>query len=131
MQARFLFMTFGVFATVYGALLMVAPNLVGNVGTLPAEAEFLAHINQSRAPTMLGLGLLAWLFRDGDAPETPTALTGLIIANVVLAVSLALSQLTPAATVLGWPLTVLHAVWAAGFASLRFGARARRGDSHA
>lgn len=130
MKTRYLFMSFGVFAIVYAALLIVAPQAVGNIGSVAAEAEFLSHINQSRAPTLLGLGVLAWMFRDRDAePATAIALVGLCIANFVLAIALALAQFTAAATSFGWLLVALYATWGIGFGYLRFGNR--RGGSNA
>ena len=130
MRGRYLLGSFGLFAVVYGILLIVSPQGLGHFRSTGSEFEFLSHINQSRAPTLAGLGIISWLFRDLDSSAAmPNVLIALIVVNALMSVSVALSQFTPAATPTGWPLAALHAGWAAGFAYLRL--RPRSGGNHA
>jgi hypothetical protein len=66
---------------------------------------------------LIGLGLLAWLIRDVDEPETRRSLvTALLVMYVVASAVALLGQLAGALNALGWMLVALN-----GFLTLSYG----------
>jgi len=130
MRSRYLFASFGLFAVAYGVWLIIGPQGLSHIRSTGDEFEFLKHINQSRAPTLIGLGVISWLFRNLEtSTATPNVLLALIVVNVLMSISIAMSQYTLAASPAGWPLASIHAAWGLGFAYQRF--RPQSGSNHA
>lgn len=122
MKLRHLLMSYGLFAIAWGLFVILAPQRAAGIDVGGVEGEFLSHIGQSRAPTVVAFGVMAWVARDlAESPALKVILFGLALTNLLMALVIALSQFTAAATPMGWPLVVLHGLWGIGFAAFLFG----------
>ena len=128
--ATFLLLTYGLAVLLYGAALLAAPGwtTVVEAGT---SSEFVSHLNQSRAGSVLGLAVLALIAAISARPAFASRdiFAALALTNLLMAMILGLTQMTPMAAPERWLAVAVCFFWAIGFALV--GARAAAAPAEA
>ena len=110
---RWLLASYGVCAVLFGLASAIAPGrlILWEAG---AASTFATHLNQSRAASVLGLGLLALISAWSGASRA--TLIAVSFSSLLAAAVATIMQLTPAVTVGRWPVMILLLLWGAGAA---------------
>jgi len=111
---RLLLLSYGAFACVAGLLIFALPEPAALIEA-GASSQFVGHLNQSRAASVVGLGIWSLMaMRPGAASRGALAAFGL--SSLLIAVVCGVMQFTPAAQPWRWLLVAGCFVWAIGFA---------------
>jgi len=111
---RLLLLSYGAFACATGVLIFALPEPAALIEA-GASSEFVGHLNQSRAASVVGLGVWSLMaLRPGAASRG--CLAAFALSSLLIAVVCGVTQFTPAAQPWRWLLVAACLAWAIGFA---------------